>query len=263
MNLLLDLGNSRLKWACAENSQLQLGQTLPHSEITSQTLCALWQDLRPEKIGISCVGKAELLNVITTVTRELWRDVPIHFATTQTQAFGVTNGYLQPEKLGVDRWLALIAVRQKTNAPVCVVDCGTAITVDVLDTDGKHQGGLICAGLTLMKTALAFNTADLPLANSPHNVGLAIETETAIYNGTLFAACGLIERVMSELPANTALFLTGGDAPIIAAHTRKPFTLETDLVLQGLAIFLNVSIHIRPHPSNDKAIDRLWSMKLL
>jgi type III pantothenate kinase len=238
VNLLLDLGNSRLKWACAENGQLQRGQTLLHREITPQNLRALWQDFRPEKIGISCVGKAELLNVIIVVARELWNDIPIHIATTQVCAFGVANGYSQPEKLGVDRWLALIAVRQKTTVPVCIVDCGTAITVDVLDADGRHQGGLICAGLMLMKTALAFNTADLPLTNSPHHVGLAIETEAAIYNGTLFAACGLIERVMSELPTNTELFLTGGDAPIIAAHTRKPLSLETDLVLQGLAITL-------------------------
>lgn len=234
MNLLLDLGNSRLKWACAENNQLHRGQTLPHSEMTLQTLHALWRDLKPEKIGISCVGKTELLNVITTAIRELWRDIPIHFATTPTQAFGVKNGYLQPEKLGVDRWLALIAVRQKTNAPICVIDCGTAITVDVLNADGQHQGGLICAGLTLMKTALAFNTAVLPLANSTYEAGLAFETESAIYNGALFAACGLIERVMQDLPVNTALFLTGGDAPIIAKHTRKPLTLEMDLVLQGL-----------------------------
>ncbi len=237
MNLLLDLGNSRLKWACAENIELRIiGQTLVHSEITSPILRALWQDFLPTKISVSSVGKAALLNIITTLARELWRDIPIDFAMTQTQAFGVTNGYLQPKKLGVDRWLALIAVRQKTNLPVCVVDCGTAITIDVLNAEGKHQGGFICAGLTLMKTALAFNTADLPLFNSSHHIGLSVETEAAIYNGTLFAACGLIERVMQDLPKNSALFLTGGDAELIATQLRQSLTLETNLVLQGLAI---------------------------
>ena len=238
MNLLLDLGNSSLKWATTDFHSLEFGKSLPNIEITPQALRDVWQDLQPEKIGISCVGKAELLNVILDVMRELWRDIPIHFATTPSQAFGVKNGYLQPEKLGVDRWLALIAVRQKTNAPFCVVDCGTAITVDVLNAAGEHQGGLICAGLTLMKTALAFSTADLPLAILPRHAELAIETETAIYNGTLFAACGLIERVIQKLPANTELFLTGGDAPIIAAQLAQPLTLETNLVLQGLAITL-------------------------
>ncbi|MEI7796739.1 MAG: type III pantothenate kinase [Methylococcaceae bacterium] len=238
MNLLLDLGNSSLKWATAEGLPLKFGKSLPNAEITPQALRDVWQDLQPEKIGISCVGKAELLSVILVVMRELWRDIPIHFATTPSQAFGVKNGYLQPEKLGVDRWLALIAVRQKTNVPVCVVDCGTAITVDVLNAAGEHQGGLICAGLTLMKTALAFNTADLPFATSPHHAELAIETEAAIYNGTLFAACGLIERIIQKLPTNTVLFLTGGDAPLIAAQLTQPLTLETNLVLQGLAITL-------------------------
>jgi type III pantothenate kinase len=87
-----------------------------------------------------------------------------------------------------------------------------------------------------MKTALAFNTADLPLFDSSHHIGLSVETEAAIYNGTLFAACGLIERVMHDLPKSTTLFLTGGDAELIAAQLQRPRTLETNLVLQGLAI---------------------------
>jgi type III pantothenate kinase len=236
VNLLLDLGNSRLKWARAENNQLEIGKTLLHSEITPQSLCELWQHLQPQKIAISSVGKAELLTIITTVARELWGDISIHFAGSQTDAFGVKNAYLQPEKLGVDRWLALIAVRQKTILPICVIDCGTAITIDVLNEKGEHQGGLICAGLMLMKMALAVNTADLPLTNAPHKIGLAIETKAAIYNGTLFAACGLIEKTMQQLPANTQLFLTGGDAVTIAKQLAQPFIIEPNLVLQGLAL---------------------------
>jgi type III pantothenate kinase len=235
VNLLLDLGNSRLKWATSEKQR----QTLAHSDITAEMLRSLWRDLRPEKIGISSVGKVELLNLITTVAQELWRDIPIHFATSEAEAFGVKNGYLQPEKLGVDRWLALIAARQKIDSAVCVVDCGTAITVDVLNEKGEHQGGLICAGLTLMKNALASNTADLPFANSTQKMGLAIETEAAIFNGTLFAACGLIEKVMQQQPKNTALFLTGGDAEMIASQLNVAFTIEKNLVLEGLNQVLN------------------------
>lgn len=235
MNLLLDLGNSRLKWATSEKQ----GQTLAHSEITIEMLHTLWRDLRPEKIGISSVGKVELLNLITKVARELWRDIPIHFATSEAEAFGVKNGYFQPEKLGVDRWLALIAARQKTDSAVCVVDCGTAITVDVLNEKGEHQGGLICAGLTLMKNALASNTADLPFANSTQKMGLASETEAAIFNGTLFSACGLIEKVMQQQSENTVLFLTGGDAEMLASQLNVAFTIEKNLVLEGLNRVLN------------------------
>ncbi len=245
MNLLIDLGNSRLKWACSTGEHLQQAEPLPHSEITLPILKKLWCDLQPQKIAVSCVGKVELLNVITAVARELWGELPIHFAKSESTAFGVKNGYLQPEKLGVDRWLALCAVWQKTHSPVCIVDCGTAITVDVLNEKGEHQGGLICAGLSLMKNALATNTADLPLANSVHNIGLATETQAAIFNGTLFAACGLIEKTMQKLPENTQLVLTGGDAKIIATQLEHPFILESNLVLQGLNATLNQIVTTR------------------
>lgn len=236
MNLLIDLGNSRLKWACANGEKLQSFEPLLHSKISLPVLVSLWRDLNPEKIAISAVGKKELLLLITIVIRDLWGDISIHVATSQAQAFGVKNGYLQPKKLGVDRWLALCAVWQKVQAPACVVDCGTAITVDVLNEKGEHQGGLICAGLSLMKNALALKTADLPFNHSAHQIGFACETQAAIFNGTLFAACGLIEKTMQQLPKNTPLFLTGGDAEIIAVQLEYPFILETDLVLQGLAL---------------------------
>ncbi|MGB4499112.1 MAG: type III pantothenate kinase [Methylococcaceae bacterium] len=239
MNLLLDLGNSRLKWAISENNQLQIEQTLTHFEITPQKLRTFWQDFLPEKVGISSVGKAEILNIIITVAQELWNGIPIHFATSQAEFFDVKNSYLQPEKLGVDRWLALCAARQKTRFPICVVDCGTAITIDVLNENGEHQGGLICAGLTLMKNALASNTADLPFVNAVQKTGLAIQTEAAIFNGTLFSACGLIEKVMQTQTSNTKLFLTGGDAEIIASQLNYAFTLEKNLVLEGLNQVLN------------------------
>lgn len=234
MNLLLDLGNSRLKWVCVENERFFPVQSLPNIQITSPTLISCWQDLKPEKIAISCVGNIELRQIITATIEHLWGDISPYFAKSQTQTNGVINGYLQPEKLGVDRFLALIAAKQKTNFPVCVVDCGTAITIDILNEKGEHQGGLICAGLSLMKKALASNTADLPLVDIAKNDGLARDTQAAIFNGTLFAACGLIEKVMMQLPENTELFLTGGDAKQISLQLSCPFLLENDLVLQGL-----------------------------
>lgn len=236
MNLLLDLGNSRLKWVCVENEQFSPEQSLSNSQLTCPTLISLWQDLKPQKIAISCVGNAQFLQIIHSVIEQLWGDISPYFAVSQAQADGVTNSYLQPEKLGVDRFLALIAARQKTQLPVCVVDCGTAITLDVLNEKGEHQGGLICAGLSLMKKSLAANTADLPLVESVANAGLASDTQAAIFNGTLFAACGLVEKVMRRLPENTQLFLTGGDALQMSSQLSRPFILENNLVLKGLNI---------------------------
>lgn len=238
MNLLIDLGNSCLKWAISDE-HLQAQKPLFHADITSSVLKTLWDDLYPHQIAISSVGNKTILSLILQTIDELWGDIPIYFAQSKQQAFGVKNGYFESEKLGIDRWLALIAAWQKTRSAVCIVDCGTAITVDVLNENGEHQGGFICAGLSLMKNALATNTADLPLSVLQHNIGLATDTQTAIFNGTLFAACGLIEKTMSQLPKNTQLLLTGGDALLISKQLNHPFVLEFDLVLQGLALELN------------------------
>ena len=243
MNLLLDLGNSQLKWAVYDNTTLiTQGKSLPHNALTPKQLTQLWRDLQPAKIGISCVGKTHLLHCIESVIDNLWGDTVLRFhAQTQAHAFDVQNGYFQPEKLGVDRWLALIAARQKNQTHTCIVDCGTAITVDILNAQGQHEGGLICAGLKLMQNALACHTADLPFSSQASSIGLAKETTAAIYSGTVFAACGLIERVMAMQPENTILFLTGGDAPLIAPQLNYPCTIETALVLQGLAFALELS----------------------
>lgn len=234
MNLLLDLGNSRLKWVCVENEQFSPVQSLTNSQLTCPTLISIWRELHPTNVAISCVGNTELLQIIMTTIEQLWGDISLYFANSLPQACGIINGYKQPEKLGVDRFLALIAAREQTHLPICVVDCGTAITVDVLNEHGEHQGGFICAGLSLMKKALALNTADLPLVEIAQNEGFATNTQAAIFNGTLFAVCGLIEKTMSQLPENTQLFLTGGDAEQISSQLSRPFFLENDLVLKGL-----------------------------
>ena len=241
MNLLIDLGNSRLKWALYDKLALvKQGESLTHAELTPQRLTALWQSLQPQKIGLSCVGNTHLLDSIKSVIVSLWgNQIICHHAATQTYAFGVHNGYQQPEKLGIDRWLALIATRQIYSTHVCLVDCGTAITIDILNTQGQHEGGVISAGVCLMQKALASHTADLPQLTHANHIGLATDTKAAIYSGTVFAACGLIEHIMAKQPPHTTLLLTGGDAPVLSAQLNTPHTLNTTLVLHGLAIVID------------------------
>ncbi len=91
-----------------------------------------------------------------------------------------------------------MAVRNLYQLPACIVDCGTAITVDLIDADGKHQGGLISPGLTLMKKSLAAGTEALQFHETNYEFGPANFTEAAIYSGTLSAAVGLIEHVLTK-----------------------------------------------------------------
>jgi type III pantothenate kinase len=239
MNLLVDMGNTRLKWGGAKGGQIITGQSLMNICIDRQELLDLWKDIaRPRRLAVSCVSTNRLLELVQSVALELWPDVDIVLVKSQAQAFGVTNTYQQPEKLGVDRWLSLVAVWLQYQSPACIVDCGTAITVDLIDADGRHQGGLICPGLTLMKNSLAQGTEALSVSETKHIFGPANFTEAAIYSGTLAAAIGLVEHVLAKQPATMQLILTGGDAELIAGQLDVASIVEPDLVLRGLLCVL-------------------------
>ncbi len=239
INLLIDSGNTCFKWATVD----EFGQLTKHSvfneQLSEASLRSAWSELeRPEQIAYSSVSATAILAWVQTVATVLWPEVPLIVARSEAQAFGVCNAYQQPEKLGVDRWLALIATHHYYPGPACIVDCGTAITVDLMNEQGQHQGGLISPGLRLMRQSLAQGTANLAFDNETYETGLSNFTAAAIHNGTLFAAVGLITQVLNTQAEATPLILTGGDAEHIVPHLSVNATLDTDLVLRGLAVLL-------------------------
>jgi type III pantothenate kinase len=236
MKLLVDSGNTRLKWGWSDNGEITLADTLVNSHISFAVLLDSWQTLAlPQTIAISCVNSPQTLALITSVADLLWPDCPVIVAQPALFGCGVRNAYEQPEKLGADRWMALIAVYNFYRQAACIVDCGTAITIDLIDADGYHQGGMICPGLQLMKQSLSKATRQLPYSQADYTVGLANNTEAGIYNGTLFAACGLIEKVLASQPIPLQLILTGGDARCIAASVSCGCIVDDNLVLRGLS----------------------------
>ena len=239
MNLIIDIGNTRLKWATLQGDGLLVSHALLNHEITQQQLIVIWRlQPVPEKLAIACVGSASLLELVTKVAVKLWPTVYIHYVTSKSDALGVYNAYQSPEKLGVDRWLALVAVRYFYQCSACLVDCGTAITIDLIDVNGRHQGGFINPGLMLMRKSLSIGTARLPSNETDYEVGPANCTQAAIYSGTLFAAVGLIEHVVSQHTNGSQLILTGGDAEVVAAQLKNKLIIDNDLVLRGLVVVL-------------------------
>jgi type III pantothenate kinase len=236
MQLVVDMGNTRLKWATVEHQQLITGEPLLNEQINQQTLHARWQALKPpQQLAIACVTANQRLELVVAVAVSLWPAIKIIQVTAQAQACGITNAYAQPEKLGVDRWLALCAARHFYALPACIVDCGTAITIDLVNGEGRHLGGFISPGLTLMKKSLSGGTDALPFNNDCYSVTPANFTEAAIYSGTLLAAVGLIEKVLAT-QSDMVVILTGGDAELIAPHLSVAGVVNADLVLYGLAI---------------------------
>ncbi len=238
MNLLVDIGNTRLKWAVQQLGNLDSFGALVHNqENFSATLIASWRLLElPNCIYIACVSSTELKQLLITIIGQLWPNCPIQEIHTKKQSHGLSNAYLNPEKLGVDRWLAMQGAFRHYSAPFCVVDFGTAITLDVIDEQGQHLGGMIMPGLTLLKQSLSKGTADLSFSSESHKQGLANYTQAAIYNGCLYAVKGFIEAGLMQTAQTSHLILTGGDAEFLANTLKLDAVIDTELIFKGMVL---------------------------
>lgn len=243
MNLLIDIGNTRTKWGMALEGRITSGFSLVNNQINRQTLADAWRDISPPaRIAVASVSTKTISELVLSVALELWPDAKIVRVNSQAHGFGVTNAYFKPQKLGVDRWLSLVAVHNHYPSPACIVDCGTAITLDLIDQRGLHSGGMICPGLTMMKKSLSTGAEFLQYTESRYDSGPANFTEAAIYTGTLMAAAGLVEHVFAAQPEGSLLILTGGDAQLIADEVGYKSIVDVDLVLRGLTIVLEGAV---------------------
>jgi type III pantothenate kinase len=168
------------------------------------------------------------------------------FVQSPRRAAGVINGYRVPQRLGVDRWLGLVAARDRYPAsPVCVIGIGTAMTVDLLDRHGRHRGGAIAPGPQLMVSALLAHTALIRARAAQGRVPVrqrlfATDTRAAIAGGSLHACAALIPHALLEarglLGARPRLLLTGGAADAVRRAAGLRVRVVDDLVLRGLAV---------------------------
>ncbi|WP_415880597.1 type III pantothenate kinase [Methylomonas sp. TEB] len=236
MILLVDIGNSRLKWTQAEAGVLKPTMFMDYRLADfPERLREFWLSIpAPKQVAMASVSENALTVLLGDMARGLWPGVELIMPQSSQTAFNVKNAYAEPEKLGVDRWLALQAAHRYYPGDTCVVDCGTAITIDFIESDGRHLGGLISPGLLLMKKSLANNTAALPFSEDQAETSLAVVTAAAINNGTLLAAAGLVEAALVRQPKAYQLVLSGGDGEMLARHLAVPSIVDGDLVFKGL-----------------------------
>lgn len=243
MNVLVDIGNTRIKWAVDHAGTLESGLAINYKQCTFlELLTELWSAIpTPIQLAISSVSSQHIIEQIVLLAEKLWPEIQIKIAKPIADGFGVQNIYLRPEKLGVDRWLGLIALKHYYPGKSCLVDCGTAITVDGLDESGKHLGGLISPGLALMQISLCQETENLAHNQQRYSVGLSDFTEAAIYSGTVYAAVGLIEKAVKELSDCQHFICTGGDAELLSQYLDLDceITIDPEFILKGLAIYCN------------------------
>ncbi|MCU0937015.1 MAG: type III pantothenate kinase [Gammaproteobacteria bacterium] len=242
--LLADVGNTRLKWASAEAGGLTGHGAAEHAGTgLAQVLEDAWGRLRaPSRLVVANVAGPTAAGILTGWALGRWGLTP-ELVVARAAAGGVRNAYPEPERLGADRWAALVGARALCPDAACVVDCGSAVTADALSAEGEHLGGLILPGLALMRHSLQQGTAGVRPAGDADVSLLARNTAGAVAGGTLYALVATVDRIASDLTAELGgrveALLTGGDAPLLLPLLGRRWRHEPDLVLRGLAVLAN------------------------
>lgn len=232
---LFDLGNTRLKFApLSDEGGIGEVQGSAHADAA---LDPDWIDGLPAGVDVAIVA-----SVASPALRMLLLDAladrgaQVHLAQTLPALGGLTIAYSDPARLGVDRFLALLAA-QADGTPTLLVGVGTALTVDLIDGAGCHLGGRIAPSPTLMREALHRRVAQLAPSGGAY-VEFAVDTEDALVSGCEGAALGLLERSRAEAAARLGMqprvLLHGGGAEALHAHLPGA-QMRADLVLHGLA----------------------------
>lgn len=244
MILELDLGNTFTKWRILDASHIV-------DRGVTDDLAALSLTRYPiTRLRVASVlSEAAEQEVVNWAQGEL-QQIP-EFARSQAECSGVTNVYAEPARLGVDRWLAMLAAYDRVKrlpgkVGAVVIDAGTALTIDYVDAEGRHVGGYILPGLRLSEQALLRDTKRV-LFTEPVDPAIAPgrSTAQAVRHGGYFAAVAIIKQAVQQAEAlvgpDFKAMITGGDAELLlslAGEGRSAFDWQQDLVFDGLALAL-------------------------
>jgi len=237
--LFVNLGSTRAAWRGPGGDGTDV-----HDGRAGELLASRLGDARPRRVVVGSVARAAVNEELRAVLRRAWRLEP-EFLEAAAEAHGVRNGYRDPSRLGVDRWAAMVAAFHAAGGPLLVVDCGTALTLDLVDAEGVHQGGLIAPGLAAMRAALAHTTrlpGEVLSGPVPGGPDWGRDTAEAVAGGCMGAAAGLIERTRARVgaldEAACRLWITGGDAEAVITHLSVSWKHAPGLVLDGLALLV-------------------------
>ena len=245
MNLLLDVGNTRIKWVLADDNEDFTACGRFESDVRAwpegfSVLQTTVPDTAVQGIAVASVIGSELDALLCEHLKAV-SDVPPWFAQVQAQSCGLRCAYEDHRQLGIDRWLVSIAAWQTFRQAVCVIDYGSAVSLDVVDADGRHLGGYVVPGLGMMKRALSRDTARI-FSHSSIIADRHPGTDTAacVSNGCLGALAGfseyLLRQVQENLGSVPCCVVTGGDAEQILSAVNFSFQRDEHLLFKGLQL---------------------------
>ena len=232
--LLIDVGNTAIKWRLANAEELMdVGNSV--SDVSS--LCEAIEAERWGVAGLASVASdaadAELIAALTASGARA-----VHRATAQATCLGLVSSYAEPERMGVDRWLAMLAAHAHNEGALCVIDAGTAVTLDLVSAEGVHEGGYILPGADLMRRALSHETDRIHVsALEASAIVPGNNTQACVTAGSWRAVLGAVESTMAAYPEHRPL-LTGGSASTLRGFGLTA-TVSPDLVMEGLRLWLS------------------------
>lgn len=239
MKLLVDYGNTRFKWAMFDDA-LRVGGVFAHADVALRVAIAReWRALHEiDAVFVASVVAPAREDELAALVRERF-GFDAQFVRSPAAALGVRNAYAEPQRLGVDRFLALAAAHARSSRLQVLASVGTALTIDALAADGEHLGGLIVPSPALMRRAVVAGTARVDAREGRYREW-PVSTDDGVFSGALFAAAGAIDRFRNALERRfdmrPALVLGGGGSdelePLLADVERTH-----DLVLHGLALW--------------------------
>ena len=242
--LLVDIGNTRIKWVRLVGGRLGKRRAAAHSRWRSAdyTRRLFGPGRKPERMLVASVAGPRVRGMLTAAARRA--RVEARFVSVPHHGGGVRVGYPEPWRLGVDRFVAAVGARQLfKGTAVCVVGVGTAMTIDLIDAGGRHRGGVIIPAPELMVGTLFENTHGIRRrARGGAKAGAGLfgrSTRAGVLQGARYAAAALIDRAVHEAGAllgqRPLVVMTGGEAPSVRGLVVSPCVGVPDLVLRGLA----------------------------
>lgn len=240
-SLLVDIGNSYLKWGVDSEQGFVFGGSCKSAPELIDTLFAhQFKRLIPDDMFVACVGDKSVQQKLFEKAKSSW-NIDAELMASPAKGCGITNAYADYEKLGSDRWAAMVAAFDKIKGPVCVVSSGTAVTLDAVNSKGEHLGGLIIPGYGLMQDCLQHGTR-MDIRNNTSSTiqfELGQSTEGCIQQGVAVAISSMVDRVFKKLQTELPgirLILTGGDAESLHNQLGCESSIDSHLVLKGLGI---------------------------
>ncbi len=237
--LCIDVGNSRIKWCVWQGENILCNAVAEYELQHLNNLLEQWFcNIDQQDVFISSVASSQVNEAIALWFSSVWHR-QVSFVESKRRQLGVTSGYKDVQQMGVDRWVAMLAAYQRFQSAVCVIDCGTAVTLDVVDNEGKHLGGLIMPGLNMMRQSLYWGANGIQFHHGKESL-FADNTADAVSGGSFHLLVsglnGLYQQYKKQIETSIACVVTGGDGEKVAKYMECDCQYEAYLILYGLRL---------------------------